>query len=78
MGKTIITAAVVGSNSTKEMNPAVPYTPKEIAKATIESCRAVAAITHMHVRDPESRIFRLSCFERSLTASDKSALSSSI
>ena len=54
MGKTIITAAVVGSNPTKEMNPAVPYTPKEIAEAAIESCRAGAAIAHMHVRDPET------------------------
>jgi len=54
MRKTIITAAVVGSNPTKEMNPAVPYTPKEIAESAIESCRAGAAIAHIHVRDPET------------------------
>jgi 3-keto-5-aminohexanoate cleavage enzyme len=52
--KTIITAAVVGSSPTKEMNPAVPYTPKEIAEAAIESCRAGAAIAHIHVRDPKT------------------------
>ena len=52
--KTIITAAVVGSSPTKEMNPAVPYTPKEIAEAAIESCRAGAAIAHIHVRDPHT------------------------
>ena len=53
-GKTIITAAVVGSSPTKEMNPAVPYTPKEIAEAAIVSCRAGAAIARIHVRDPET------------------------
>ena len=52
--KTIITAAVAGSSPTKEMNPAVPYTPKEIAEAAIESRRAGAAIVHIHVRDPHT------------------------
>ncbi len=52
--KIIITAAVSGSRPTKEMNPAVPYTPKEIAGAAVESCRAGAAIAHIHVRDPET------------------------
>ena len=54
MEKTIITAAVSGSRPTKEMNPAVPYTPKEIAQAAIGCCRAGAAIAHIHVRDPET------------------------
>jgi 3-keto-5-aminohexanoate cleavage enzyme len=52
--KIIITAAVSGSRPTKEMNPAVPYTPKEIAEAAVDSCRAGAAIAHIHVRDPET------------------------
>lgn len=50
----IITAAVTGSRPTKKMNPAVPYTPKEIAEAAVESCKAGAAIAHIHVRDPET------------------------
>jgi 3-keto-5-aminohexanoate cleavage enzyme len=54
MRKVIITAAVTGSRPTKEMNPAVPYTPKEIAEAAVECWRAGAAITHIHVRDPQS------------------------
>ncbi|MCZ6680718.1 MAG: 3-keto-5-aminohexanoate cleavage protein [Candidatus Poribacteria bacterium] len=54
MEKTIITAAVSGSRPTKEMHPAVPYTPKAIAQAAIECCRAGAAIAHIHVRDPET------------------------
>jgi len=36
------------------MNPAVPYTPAEIAQAAVECCRAGAAIAHIHVRDPET------------------------
>lgn len=56
MDKTIISVAVVGGGPTKEMNPAVPYTPKEIADAAIECCAAGAAITHIHVRDPDTGI----------------------
>jgi 3-keto-5-aminohexanoate cleavage enzyme len=52
--KIIITAAVTGSFPTKEMNPAVPYTPEEIVTAAVECHRAGAAITHVHVRDPET------------------------
>jgi 3-keto-5-aminohexanoate cleavage enzyme len=54
MEKVIITAAVIGSRPTREMNPAVAYTPKEIAASAIESCRAGAAIAHIHVRDPKT------------------------
>ena len=56
MEKTIISVAVVGSGPTKEMNPAVPYTPEEIAQAAIESYYAGAAIAHIHVRDPKTGI----------------------
>lgn len=52
--KIIITVAVTGRHPTKEMNPAVPYTPKEIADAALESARAGAAIAHVHVRDPNT------------------------
>jgi 3-keto-5-aminohexanoate cleavage enzyme len=54
MKKVIVTAAVSGSRPTKEMNPAVPYTPMEIAHAAIDCYRAGAAITHIHVRDPKT------------------------
>ena len=54
MRKVIITAAVVGSRPTKEMNPAIPYTPREIADSAVESYRAGASIVHIHVRDPET------------------------
>lgn len=50
----IISAAVVGSRPTKETNPAVPYTPAEIARAALECAAAGAAIAHIHVRDPHT------------------------
>jgi 3-keto-5-aminohexanoate cleavage enzyme len=52
MDKVIITAAITGSRPTKEMNPAVPYTPEEIASSAIACYHAGAAIAHIHVRDP--------------------------
>ena len=52
--KLIITAAVTGSRPTKRMNPAVPYSPKEIVEATVECYKAGAAIVHIHVRDPKT------------------------
>ena len=54
MTKVIITAAVCGSNPTKAMNPAVPYTPEEIADAVVACSEAGAAIAHVHVRDPQT------------------------
>ena len=56
MAKKIISVAVAGSNPTKEMNPAVPYSPKEIAEAAVESHRAGAAIVHVHVREPDTGV----------------------
>jgi 3-keto-5-aminohexanoate cleavage enzyme len=52
--KMIITVAVTGSRATKEMNPAVPYSPEEIIQAAVESHKAGAAIVHVHVRNPKT------------------------
>jgi 3-keto-5-aminohexanoate cleavage enzyme len=52
MDKTIITVAVTGSLTSKKQNPNLPITPEELANATIDCCRAGAAIVHLHVRDP--------------------------
>jgi 3-keto-5-aminohexanoate cleavage enzyme len=54
MDKLIITAALTGAAPTKEQNPAVPYSPLEIAAEALRSWRAGAAIVHIHVRDPQS------------------------
>ena len=50
--KLIISSAVCGSVPTKEQNPNIPYTPKEIANQALASWGAGAAIAHIHVRDP--------------------------
>lgn len=50
----IITAAVTGSRATKEMNPAVPYTVREIIDSVVECHKAGAAISHIHMRHPET------------------------
>lgn len=65
MSKVIITAAVTGSRPTKEMNPAVPYSPEEIAQAAIDCCHAGAAIAHIHVRDPQTGMpsFKIEYFQ---------------
>ena len=48
--KLIITAAICGAEVTKEMNPAVPYTVKEIVREAKSAVDAGAAIVHLHVR----------------------------
>jgi len=50
----IITAAVTGSRPTKEMNPAVPYSPQEIIDAAVDCYNAGASIAHIHVRDSKT------------------------
>lgn len=55
MGKEIIiSAAVCGSQPTKEQNLAVPYTPEEIIEQAVNSHKAGAAIAHIHVRNPQT------------------------
>jgi 3-keto-5-aminohexanoate cleavage enzyme len=53
--KVIITAAVVGAEVTRAQNPAVPYTPAEIARAAVDANRAGAAVVHLHARWPDGR-----------------------
>ena len=49
--KTIITCAVTGGADTAHRNPAVPVTPVQIARASLDAEKAGAAIVHIHVRD---------------------------
>ncbi|UQT49381.1 3-keto-5-aminohexanoate cleavage protein [Flavonifractor plautii] len=51
--KRVITAALCGSWPTKDMNPAVPYTPEDIAREAYECWQVGAAIVHVHVRNPD-------------------------
>jgi 3-keto-5-aminohexanoate cleavage enzyme len=49
--KTIITVAPVGAEATREGNPNLPLTPREIVQAALEARQAGASIVHLHVRD---------------------------
>jgi uncharacterized protein (DUF849 family) len=50
----MITCAVTGGADSVGANPAVPYTPADIARECLEAAAAGAAITHIHVRDPDT------------------------
>jgi 3-keto-5-aminohexanoate cleavage enzyme len=55
MSATIITVAPTGAWPTKEHNPNVPLTPKEIAADVYECWQAGAAIAHLHMRDEQGQ-----------------------
>ena len=54
--KTIITAALTGAVTPKELNPYIPLTPEEIAEDAYQCWKAGAAIVHLHMRDDEGRM----------------------
>lgn len=53
MDKIIITAAICGAEVTKEHNPGVPYTVKEIADEARRAYDQGASIIHLHVREDD-------------------------
>ncbi|MBX9465266.1 MAG: 3-keto-5-aminohexanoate cleavage protein [Aquamicrobium sp.] len=53
-GKVIISCAVTGGIHTPSMSDALPYTPDDIARQSIEAAEAGAAILHLHARDPQT------------------------
>lgn len=55
MEKTIITVATTGAWPTKEHNPNIPLTPREIANDVYECWQAGAAVAHLHMRDDEGK-----------------------
>nr|WP_245504757.1 3-keto-5-aminohexanoate cleavage protein [Aquabacter spiritensis] len=55
VGKTILTVAVTGNQTTLAQHPGLPCTPKQIADAAIDSCKAGAAVAHIHVRHDDGR-----------------------
>ena len=54
--KVVISAALTGAATTKEQNPAVPYTAEEFGDEAKKCYDAGAAIVHLHIRDPEKGI----------------------
>ncbi|MBN2051375.1 MAG: 3-keto-5-aminohexanoate cleavage protein [Spirochaetales bacterium] len=55
MNTMVLTCAVTGAETTREQNPNLPVTPREIADAAAEARDAGAAILHLHVRDEEGK-----------------------
>jgi len=55
MEKLIITVAGVGAETTREAQPNLPVTPREIGEDAARCAEAGASIYHLHVRDPEGR-----------------------
>jgi 3-keto-5-aminohexanoate cleavage enzyme len=54
-GPCIVTAAIVGAETTRAQNPHLPLTADELA-AEAEACaKAGASVIHLHVRDEEGR-----------------------
>ncbi|TFG03685.1 MAG: 3-keto-5-aminohexanoate cleavage protein [Promethearchaeota archaeon] len=53
MDKLIITAAICGAEVTKDQNPAIPYTIKEIGIEAEKAFLAGASIIHLHVREDD-------------------------
>lgn len=51
MAPLIITAAITGGGAGKEINPNLPETPEEQAKAAYGAYKAGASIIHIHARD---------------------------
>ena len=50
--KIIITCAITGAIHTPTLSDALPYTPEDIARQSIEAAAAGAAILHLHARNP--------------------------
>lgn len=55
INKRIITIATTGAWPTKENNPNVPLTPREIADDVYACWQAGAAVAHIHVRDDNGK-----------------------
>ena len=55
MEKVIISVAPTGAWPTKEHNPNIPLTPREIANDVYECWQAGAAIAHLHMRDENGK-----------------------
>ncbi len=54
LNKVFITAAVTGNLTLPSQTPHLPITPEQIADACLGAAEAGAAVTHIHVRDPET------------------------
>ena len=51
--RVVITAALTGVLATRDLCPAIPYTPREIGVEAKRAADAGASIVHIHARNPE-------------------------
>lgn len=49
----IIAVAPTGAETTRRDNPALPHTPKEIAREVVSASEVGATVAHLHVREPD-------------------------
>jgi 3-keto-5-aminohexanoate cleavage enzyme len=54
-GPCILTAAIVGAETTREQNPHLPITADEIGEEAARCVKAGATVIHLHVRDDHGR-----------------------
>ncbi len=63
----IITCAITGNKTTRQMNPNLPLTPKEQGIAAAQAVEAGASVIHLHVREDDgSESHRLERFEEAI------------
>ena len=55
MNPMVITAAMVGAETTREQTPHLPITAEEIAEDAVRCREAGAAMVHLHVRTPDGK-----------------------
>ncbi|AKU91638.1 3-keto-5-aminohexanoate cleavage protein [Vulgatibacter incomptus] len=55
MNPVVITAALVGAETTREQTPYLPISPEEIAQEAKRCRDAGASIVHLHVREPDGK-----------------------
>lgn len=53
-GALIITAALAGGATSKNNNPATPYTPEEFAEESYQCLQEGVSIVHIHAKDPST------------------------
>jgi 3-keto-5-aminohexanoate cleavage enzyme len=54
-GPCILTAAIVGAETTRAQNPHLPLTPEELGVEAARCAQAGASVIHLHVRDDAGR-----------------------
>ena len=57
--KTIMTCAITGAVTDPNSTPYLPITPEEIAESALGAAEAGAAVVHVHVRDPETKLMSM-------------------